>query len=298
MAFNKIIFGTTVLVDLTGDTVAPDKLFKGVTAHDKSGKPIIGTYEPTAGIQLQSVAIKTSPTKTVYTEGEVFSTSGMTLTATYSNGATRVVSGPFSFDNSPLTTSQKSMTVSFTENGVTRSVSVAITVKAQVTLSSIAVKTLPTKTTYKLGEALTSAGMVVEGTYSDGSKKILTGWYTSPSEGTVCTKEGTLRVAVCYDITGGYLETSFNITVEAASTGVTGVFYLKDGSKTLTYHFTVGQKWIEFSETAEADDQFFTMGLYILYGGMYKYILKNGSDKNSKEEYTNVIIDGHTYTTL
>lgn len=31
-----------VLVDLTGDTVAPDKLLSGVTAHDKSGNQITG----------------------------------------------------------------------------------------------------------------------------------------------------------------------------------------------------------------------------------------------------------------
>lgn len=40
---NKIILGTgTVLIDLTGDTVAPDKLLDGVTAHDKSGAAIVG----------------------------------------------------------------------------------------------------------------------------------------------------------------------------------------------------------------------------------------------------------------
>lgn len=32
-----------VLIDLTGDTVAPEKLAKGATAHDKSGKSIVGT---------------------------------------------------------------------------------------------------------------------------------------------------------------------------------------------------------------------------------------------------------------
>lgn len=40
---NKIILGTgTVLIDLTSDSVAPDKLLDGVTAHDKSGAAIVG----------------------------------------------------------------------------------------------------------------------------------------------------------------------------------------------------------------------------------------------------------------
>lgn len=39
---NKIIYGGKVLIDLTGDTVAPGKLLQGFTAHDKSGATITG----------------------------------------------------------------------------------------------------------------------------------------------------------------------------------------------------------------------------------------------------------------
>lgn len=40
---NKVIYGGRTLIDLTGDTVSPDKLLTGVTAHDKSGASITGT---------------------------------------------------------------------------------------------------------------------------------------------------------------------------------------------------------------------------------------------------------------
>lgn len=40
---NKVIYGGTVLIDLTADTVTADKLAEGVTAHDKSGEIITGT---------------------------------------------------------------------------------------------------------------------------------------------------------------------------------------------------------------------------------------------------------------
>ena len=43
MANNKIIFGGQTLIDLTQDTVTPDKLLDGYTAHDKSGEIIEGT---------------------------------------------------------------------------------------------------------------------------------------------------------------------------------------------------------------------------------------------------------------
>ena len=49
MAGNKVVYGTTVLVDLTKDTVTPDKLLKGATAHDASGEPITGTMEAGSG---------------------------------------------------------------------------------------------------------------------------------------------------------------------------------------------------------------------------------------------------------
>ena len=40
---NKVVIGKETKLDLTADTVTPDKLAKGITAHDKSGAPITGT---------------------------------------------------------------------------------------------------------------------------------------------------------------------------------------------------------------------------------------------------------------
>ena len=44
-AINKVIFGSDTLIDLTADTVAPETLAAGITAHDKSGAAIVGTAE-------------------------------------------------------------------------------------------------------------------------------------------------------------------------------------------------------------------------------------------------------------
>ena len=43
MAINKVVYGSQVLIDLTGDTVTADKLLSGFTAHGKDGSPIEGT---------------------------------------------------------------------------------------------------------------------------------------------------------------------------------------------------------------------------------------------------------------
>lgn len=43
MANNKVqLSDGTVLLDLTGDTVTPDTLLSGVTAHNAAGEPIVG----------------------------------------------------------------------------------------------------------------------------------------------------------------------------------------------------------------------------------------------------------------
>ena len=44
----------TVLIDLTGDTIAADKLLAGVTAHDKSGAPITGTVSSMTQAQIST----------------------------------------------------------------------------------------------------------------------------------------------------------------------------------------------------------------------------------------------------
>ncbi len=40
---NKVIYGGRTLIDLSADTVTPDKLLKDLTAHDKSGSVVTGT---------------------------------------------------------------------------------------------------------------------------------------------------------------------------------------------------------------------------------------------------------------
>lgn len=43
MAINKVIYGSNTLIDLTPDSVTPETLQQGITAHDKSGEIITGT---------------------------------------------------------------------------------------------------------------------------------------------------------------------------------------------------------------------------------------------------------------
>lgn len=48
---NKVVYGNDVLMDLTEDTVEPASLVLGTTAHDRSGAPITGTFDPSIYVE-------------------------------------------------------------------------------------------------------------------------------------------------------------------------------------------------------------------------------------------------------
>ena len=51
---NKVVYGGQILVDLTNDTVTPATLVMGTTAHDKSGKLIVGTHEEDTPVTVET----------------------------------------------------------------------------------------------------------------------------------------------------------------------------------------------------------------------------------------------------
>ena len=80
---------------------------------------------------LESIKITTPPTKTVYTEGEKFNPEGMKVNATYSDETTEEVTDYIYTPTKELTTGDTTITVSYTENEITKLATQAITVKAE-----------------------------------------------------------------------------------------------------------------------------------------------------------------------
>ncbi len=107
----------------------------GIIIKVKDNLGNIATYEEiniTKILKLENIAITTAPTKTSYTEGENFDPTGMEVTATYNNGSTAPVTNYTIEGGDNLTVGQTSVTISYTEDGITKEATQIITVKEKI----------------------------------------------------------------------------------------------------------------------------------------------------------------------
>lgn len=85
-----------------------------------------------ASLKLVSIAITTPPDKVVYDVGETFSTAGMVVQATYSNGFVGICSGYTISPSGALTVGTTAVSVIYTEGGRSATAEQAITVNATI----------------------------------------------------------------------------------------------------------------------------------------------------------------------
>ena len=101
--------------------------YKGVKKGTEFTLTVI--EDPSAKV-LESISIQTPASKTEFVVGETFSHDGIAVYAHYSNSDTANVTGSCVFSNPDMTTAgQKVVTISYTEGGVTKTVTYTITVK-------------------------------------------------------------------------------------------------------------------------------------------------------------------------
>ena len=209
-------FADDTTEDVTDDcTFSPATISKDTTAitvnYQRGGIKKTDSVAVTVRV-LASIEISNPPTKTAYKYGEVFSPAGMAVTARYTDGQSRTVTGYTYSPTGALKLSDTTITVSYTEGDVTKTTTQAITV-AKV-LSGIKITTPPNRTAYFEREVFDPAGMVVTANYTDGSSKIVTGYTYSP---TSQLSKGTTMITVSYSEGGVTKTTTQSITVTAIS---------------------------------------------------------------------------------
>lgn len=209
-------FADDTTEDVTDDcTFSPATISKDTTAitvnYQRGGIKKTASVAVTVRV-LASIEISNPPTKTAYKYGEVFSPAGMAVTARYTDGQSRTVTGYTYSPTSALKLSDTTITVSYTEGDVTKTTTQAITV-AKV-LSGIKITTPPNRTAYFEREVFDPEGMVVTANYTDGSSKTVTGYTYSP---TSQLSKGTTMITVSYSEGGVTKTTTQSITVTAIS---------------------------------------------------------------------------------
>ena len=171
--------------------------------------PAIKIGDLNSGITVKSIAVKNKPSKTTYNIGESFDQTGLTLTVTYSDYSTDTVTSGFTCTGfSSATAGAKTITVTYEGKTTT------FTVTVNPVLTGIAVKTMPAKTTYNIGDSFSQTGLTLTATYSDGSTQTVTSGFTC--SGFSSASAGTKTITVTYK----GKTTTFTVTVNAVLTGI------------------------------------------------------------------------------
>nr|WP_296029437.1 Ig-like domain-containing protein [uncultured Dorea sp.] len=88
MGVSKINYGTKTVMDLSKDTVTASKLLKGITAHDKNGDQITGTYEAGTSGGGTDTSDATATARNILEEKTAYIASGKVTGTMMNRGAT------------------------------------------------------------------------------------------------------------------------------------------------------------------------------------------------------------------
>jgi hypothetical protein len=180
-----------------------------VTAEDGTTKQYEVTVSrrslPEPVLLLEAITI-TPPGQTQYMKGQAFDSTGLTVKGVYSDGSTADITEYTLYGNDTSTVGDKTVTV--TAEGKTAQFRISVRDKVLV---SIAVSAGPTKTSYARGYSVESAGLVITGTFDDGSTETLSGW-SLLNTATITDPVGQKTVTV--RLNG--LTAEFTVTVTAA----------------------------------------------------------------------------------
>lgn len=123
-------------------------------------------------INLTSISVAGEGVGKEFLQNSTFNHDGINVTAKYSDNSTEDVTASAEFTAPDMTTvGEKTVEVSYTEGGVTKTTSYTINVVAE-SITELHIATLPTKTVFKLGESFSAEGLSVTADYNSGRKNV------------------------------------------------------------------------------------------------------------------------------
>lgn len=222
--------------------------------------------------KMESLTIATPPNKTVYKSGETFDPTGMVVVANYGEGLMANVTG-YTVSPSVLTDDVSEVVITYTEGRITKTATVAVTVKK--VLVSIAITTQPTKTVYQYQESLDPAGMVVTATFSDGSTAAVTD-YTYPTTNFSTLGRQVMKLEYTYE--GVTKSTDLVVTVQGKTIVVptqTNIPTYNGSDKTPSWNGYDPLKMEISGVTSASDAGSYTAIFKLSYG----YLFPDGTDE-------------------
>ena len=257
---------------------------------------------------LKKIQIITPPTETAYEIGDTIDLTGMVVYAFYSDGTSHEISNYTYSPHVVSSASDTEVTITYTEDGITKTAIQDITVGNTPNLVSIAVSVPPTKVIYKAGEYFDPSGMVVTATFDNGTTKNVSGYTYSPTR---TLQQDDNVITISYTKKGITKTTTQNITVVyLTSIAITNpptytsyyddeIFNTAGMEVTAYYSDSTSAVITTYSISPSGTLPYGTTSVTISYteGGITKTTTQNVSVSIRTYDYTNstVITSGGTY---
>ncbi len=202
------------------------------------------------GPPKELLSISAVKTKTTYYENEVFDTSDLTVTATFSNGEQEDVTRDCEINSGAIDTSvtgTQTLPIAFTYGGVTKTTSITITIEARpITVELTSISATKTQTVFDEGDTLTTNDITCVANFSDESSNEVNDYVIDTSQINM-SAEGTYPLGISYTYNGITKTTTISITVAAAGQTPRGAIDLT---------FTQNKQLSRFDGTIKSKDNY------------------------------------------
>ena len=308
-----VTYDDTSTREVTNYNCSPVVLSKDDTYVTISYREMMTTVTTTQPVTvknlLKKIQIITPPTETAYEIGDTIDLTGMVVHAFYSDGTSHEISNYTYSPHVVNSASDTEVTITYTEDGITKTAIQDITVGNTPNLVSIAVSVPPTKVIYKAGEYFDPSGMVVTATFDNGTTKDVSGYTYSPTR---TLQQGDSVITISYTKKGITKTTTQNITVVyLTSIAITNpptytsyyddeIFNTAGMEVTAYYSDSTSAVITTYSVSPSGALPYGTTSVTISYseGGITETTTQNVSVSIRTYDYTNstVLTSGGTYT--
>lgn len=269
-----------------------------------AGVAQIVSYEKFVDTYITGITVSKMPDKATYYQGELFDTTGLEVSKTYSDGALETITD---YELSGFDSSSAGVkTITVTASGKTTTFEITV---SEASITAISVTTMPSKVNYHIGKEFDSTGIVVTATASDGNTIDVTKDCTysgfdssSPKQCEITVHYGsftcTFEVTIMQPERISNIESTSGIyfvgdTTEVKVTGITVEY--SDGSERIESGYVVENKVLSESGTIPISVKYFNV-IGVVNVSVYSSLLLHIGSPNYEDVTANFDPSTNTLT--